>query len=84
MPCLFGCQDALDSMVHYVQCPFWLFLLCKLSISPPSPFPVVRLGLVDHTIEQLKSVAASTDGYHAIRRAAKDLHLDDQHFLTEA
>ena len=70
LPCLFGCHDGIDSMIHYVSCPFWLFLLVRLLPSPPSPFPLTRLALVDPSVESLLSVASSFAGYHAVKRLA--------------
>ncbi len=73
--CLFGCQDAEDSMIHYVQCPFWLMLLTHLLRDPPpSPMPLVRLGVVDPTDSTLKALACSFAGYHAIKRLACNCH----------
>ena len=70
--CLFGCQDQLDSMNHYIHCPFWLFLLSKTTLdSKPSPSscPLTRLGLVDQSEDSLKSVACSFAAYHAVKRS---------------
>ena len=79
--CLFGCQDQLDSMNHYIHCPFWLFLLSKTTLdSKPSPSscPLTRLGLVDPSEDSLKSVACSFAAYHAVKRSLT------HQFLTSA
>ena len=71
LPCLFGCQDAQDEMAHYVQRPFWLYLLTKLIHQPqPSPEPLTRLGLVEPSIPCLLAVSCSFAGYHAVKRLA--------------
>ena len=71
LPCLLGCQDGVDSMNHYVHCPFWLYLLVKALPVPPSSLPLTRLGLVDPGIHTLRAVSASFAGYHAVKRLAK-------------
>jgi len=72
-PCLFGCQDARDHMAHYVQCPFWLYLLTKLSSDPlPSPLPLTRLAVVDPSTPSLLALSCSFAGYHAIKRLARE------------
>ena len=80
LPCLFGCQDAIDCMTHYVHCPFWLYLLTRLlQQSPPSPLPLTRIGLVDPTIDSLLAVACSFAGYHAVKRQALELNFTHSH-----
>ena len=65
-------------MPHYVQCPFLLYLLVKIRPqSPPSPLPLDRLGLVEPDADKLKVVSCCFAGYHACRRRANDLDLDD-------
>ena len=52
--CLFGYQDAEDRMSHYVLCPFWYYLLVKLTpdsestLPRVSQMPLTRMGLVEH------------------------------------
>ena len=78
LPCLFGCQDAPDHMIHYVQCPFWLLLLTKLfQENLPSPMPLQRLGLVNPTVQSLLSVACSFAGDHAMKRHASSVGYSD-------
>ena len=67
-------------MNHYVQCPFWYYLLLKLWPSPwnvetlTSPQPLTRLGLVNPSPESLLSVSASFAGYHAMKRGIGSEH----------
>ena len=78
LPCLFGCQDACDHMAHYVQCPFWLYLLSKLfQSSPPSSHPLHRLAVVEPSIISLLTVSCSFAGYHAIKRLAIERSFTD-------
>ena len=67
-PCLLGCQDGVDRLSHYVQCPFMLHLQIKILTNPPSPLPLTRIGLVDPSRDSLLSVACCFAGYHAVKR----------------
>ena len=65
-------------MAHYVQCPFWLFLLSKLIIDPlPSPMPLTRLAVVDPSTLSLLALSCSFAGYHAIKRLAREKFFTD-------
>ena len=78
LPCLLGCQEAEDHMAHYVQCPFWLYLLSKLLPDPlPSPLPLTRLGVVDPSITSLLALSCSFAGYHAIKRLAREKYFTE-------
>ena len=71
LPCLFGCEQAKDRMIHYVQCPrLFGAMSCLVPGDIIPPCPLQRLGIKNTSVEILKYQACAFAGYHAIRRAA--------------
>ena len=73
LPCLLGCTGELDSMSHYTKCPI-LFALIRVLRPDTSPCHATRCGLVNHSAEELRSLACTYTAYHTLRRDP-DLHM---------
>ena len=67
LPYLFGCQDGVDNLSHYVMCPHLFTILTKLRDAPACP--AMRLGLRAPTRDNLLAVACTFSGYHAVKRS---------------
>ena len=64
--CLLCCPDQPDNTEHYLQCPHvFAFNLC----SNPStgPDPIVRLGLINPDLNDLKYICCNFSAYHALK-----------------
>ena len=76
LPCLFGCKE-IDKLSHYVQCPALASLVRSFSPSLPA-CPLARFGLVDTSRESLLIVAATFEGYHAVKRKTASLKISER------
>ena len=74
--CLFGCDDARDSMNHYVMCPI-LFAITRQLVPATPACPLKRIGLIDPSKESILCVACAFSGYHAVKRACSELSIKD-------
>ena len=78
-PCVFGCTHPevkfnRDDLSHYLQCPH-LHALQKFMHPDESSNPLIRVGLINPSINSLKRVACSSAGYHAVRSFFKSKNL---------
>jgi hypothetical protein len=80
--CLFGCDDAKDSMNHYVMCPILYGLTVQLCPATSS-CPLKRIGLIDPTRDSVLRVACAFAGYHAIKRACRKLDIRSETLTLE-
>ena len=67
LPCLFGCNDNIDSLSHYIMCPI-LFGLLSLLRPETLALPLVRFGAQDICRENLLTICCMFSAYHAIKR----------------
>ena len=74
-PCIFGCQDCKDEILHYLQCPIlWQLAREALHISEDHFSLGHRLCFIDCSLDRLKLLAYCHTLYHAIRN---DSHCSD-------
>ena len=67
-PCIFGCIDRKDEILHYLQCPIlWQLALEALSLSEDHFSLGHRLCFIDCTHDKLKLVAYCHTLYHSIK-----------------
>ena len=64
-PCIFGCTDTRDEMVHYLECPIlWQFARSSLRIYESSIHFLSRMCVSEPTSDKLKLLAFSHALYH--------------------
>ena len=67
-PCVFGCIDCEDEILHYVQCPIlWQLAREALSLSEDHFSLGHRLCFIDCSVDKLKLLAYCHSLYHAIK-----------------
>ena len=76
LPCIFGCDDEIDCLSHYLVCqPFWTLIGSALNL--PLSFidvdPVHKLNWVEPTIARAQLLAVAFHCYNAFRIARKPL-----------
>ncbi len=81
LPCLFGCPGKIDMQIHYVQCPH-LYAFCNYFFKSDS-CPLVRLGLRNPEIHNLKIVACVFSAYHVMKAQVRDGRLNGMHEDTK-
>ena len=64
--CLLGCEDATDSLSHYLQCPR-IFGAFSFLWPETSSDPLVRCGLCNPSKRSLAQVACMFSAYHSIK-----------------
>ena len=66
-PCVFGCNDAKDEMLHYLVCPV-LWQIATEKLGPEDSFSIgSRLGLCVPTVHKLQRLAFVHAIYHACK-----------------
>ena len=64
-PCIFGCQDTRDELVHYLLCPIlWQFARSSLKIDEESIHFLSRVCVSEPTSDKLKLLAFAHALYH--------------------
>ena len=66
LPCLFGCFAEEDRQSHYSMCPH-LFAIQRHLYPPTHSDPLIRIGLVDTSVDNLKLVACTYSAYHSLK-----------------
>ena len=67
LPCVFGCNDSVDEICHYLVCPvLWQLARESLSLSESSVFVSERLCFCNPSIEKLNLLAFVHSLYHAV------------------
>ena len=65
-PCVFGCCDSRDELVHYLVCPvLWQFAREHLKFQEHSIQVYHRLCLCDPSVEKFKMLAFCHSLYHS-------------------
>jgi len=64
--CLLGCNDASDSMSHYVICPH-VYAFLGFLFSGVSEDPLIRLGMKSPEIFSIKVISCLFSAYHALK-----------------
>ena len=67
LPCLLGCRDQQDSLMHYLHCPH-LYSLMKFFNRSTDCNPLIRFGLVEPSLDCFSMICMASAGYHAVRR----------------
>ena len=76
-PCIFGCIDCRDELLHYLICPFlWQFPREHLKCEEPSISIGSRLCFVAPTIEKLRTLAFVHALYHHLKKNPKCVRPD--------
>ena len=69
--CLLGCNDAPDSLGHYVSCNH-MHSINKFITRGTSEAPLIRWGISEPTVHNLKVVCCSFSGYHALKARLRE------------
>ena len=70
LPCLLGCENGVDSLRHYLQCPH-VYAICNYFFKVDS-CPLICLGLKNPTINNLKIIACVFSAYHNLKGQVRD------------
>ena len=70
VPCLFGCANCKDELVHYVECQV-LHALCKFMWDHHSDDPLVAFGFLDPQRQHFEETCCIFSGCHAMYREAQ-------------
>ena len=95
--CLLGCDDSINSLSHYMQCPR-LYAVCKFVWNDSPSCPLERCGIKNPSKQNLLMSACAIGAYHALKNKirvrinAHPLHMDyranwiffAQSFMAEA
>ena len=69
--CLLGCKDAPDDLSHYITCKHVLSIN-KFLTWGTSEAPLIRWGLSEPTLHNLKVVCCTFSGYHAVKARLRE------------
>jgi hypothetical protein len=64
--CLLGCDDSIDGLSHYMQCPR-LYAVCKFVRNDSPSCPLERCGLKNPSKQNLLMTACAFGAYHALK-----------------
>ena len=78
-PCLFGCNDGMDRLSHYLICPR-RFSICKFLDRDISIHPISRIGLDNPDKGVLVHICCVYSGYHAV---VSHLKMNHDTFATD-
>ena len=74
-PCIFGCQDIRDELVHYLVCPIlWQFARSSLKINEDSMQFLFRICVSEPTSDKLKLLAFTHALFHVCVNDASCMH----------
>ena len=64
--CILGCQNAIDSMSHYVHCPH-MYAFQRFLFEGISEDPLIRFGIKAPGMFNLKVLSCLFSAYHALK-----------------
>ena len=74
--CLLGCDDSIDGLSHYMQCPR-LYAVCKFVWNDSPSCPLERCGLKNPSKQNLLMSACAFGAYHALKNKIRSrIHAD--------
>jgi len=85
LPCLLGCNNAQDSLNHYIHCPH-LFAMQRFLFDGISENPLIRFGIQSPEIFSFKVISCLFSAYHALKgeiRAGK-IHMQSDSWHKHA
>ena len=75
LPCIFGCNAALDNLKHYLECRILWSLIDEAFCGLIHPLPIGRVNYLDPNTDNVILISAAFEIYHALKIGLREVVL---------